>query len=509
MKTVVTAATLLSGVISLVPALEAGQTIEEKWAKSGTRREYLEWVNVWREQAHAARWSKLPKVLVIGDSIVGNYFDTVSKELKGVADCTRLNGSRVVGDPVLLQEFLLVDDERYAVIHVNNGLHGYDTTEEEYGRYLADYIDFIRAHQPQAKIVWGRSTQMMPAFCEYEKRKERLVERNRIADAIMAERGIPMTDLYSVTLGKPELYSPDGIHYNEKGSRALGLAAAASIKKALADEVKPFGMSSDEAAKWKLAFADEFDGASLDAAKWADCNPAFPGRPGSFVFARSNVSVKGGALTLTARELTDAEKASDLRGLADETWATGTVKSRARMRYGYFEARIRSMKANVCNAFWLYDPLSDDPAKKHAAGDESEEIDIVEMFGKPRDEGLVRTYCATLHRYLTPYCEAIVNKAKADVPDGSFRAKMPFDFWADYHVYGCKWTEDEIIWYVDGQKVFSRANDHWKRPLHVMLDCEVIAPWAGVPDAADLPATMSVDYVRVWTEAAGGKSAAH
>ena len=268
---------------------------------------------------------------------------------------------------------------------------------------------------------------------------------------------------------------------------------------ALLASPKPVGMADEEAAKWTLSFSDDFDGAALDRSKWSDFNPHFAGRPGSFVFARSNVAVKDGSLELTARELTDAEKASDLRGFTTEKWATGTVKSRARIRYGYFEARIRSMKANVCNAFWLYDPLSDNLAKKHAAGDESEEIDIVEMFGKPRDEGLARTYCATLHRYLTPYTEAIVNRAKAEVPGGSFRQKMPFDFWADYHVYGCKWTESEIVWYVDGEKVFSRANDHWKRPLHVMLDCEVIASWAGEPDAADLPSTMSVDYVRVWT----------
>jgi len=223
------AAVCLSGCVS-----DRTAALEAAWEKSGTPREYIEWVNVWREQADSARTSKLPKVLVVGDSIVGNYFPTISSELKGVADCTRLNGSRVVGDPMLLKEFLLVNDEKYDVIHVNNGLHGYETTEPDYGRYLAEYIDFIRTCQPQAKIVWGRSTQMMPAFCEYEKRKERLVERNRLADAVMKARGIPMTDLYAVTLGKPELYATDGIHFNAQGSRALGLAAAESIKKALA-----------------------------------------------------------------------------------------------------------------------------------------------------------------------------------------------------------------------------------------------------------------------------------
>ena len=283
-------------------------------------------------------------------------------------------------------------------------------------------------------------------------------------------------------------------------NKTIRIAFAAGVLAVSAGaEVKPLGMKSGEAEKWRLVFSDEFDGGKLDAAKWSDFNPNFLGRPGSFVFARNNVAVKDGALVLTARELTADEKASDLRGFTTETWATGTVKSRARIRYGYFEARIRSMKANVCNAFWLYDPLSDDPAKKHTAGDESEEIDIVEMFGNAKDEGLKRAYCATLHRYLTPYTEAIVNRTKAEVPDGSFRKKMPFDFWADFHVYACKWTNESITWYVDGEEVFAHANSHWKRPLHVMLDCEVIAPWAGVPEAADLPAEMTVDYVRVWS----------
>jgi len=39
------------------------------------------------------------------------------------------------------------------------------------------------------------------------------------------------------------------------------------------------------------------------------------------------------------------------------------------------------MKASVCNAFWLYDPLN--PPAKYREGSFSEEIDIFEIFGKP------------------------------------------------------------------------------------------------------------------------------
>jgi len=278
---------------------------------------------------------------------------------------------------------------------------------------------------------------------------------------------------------------------------ALSAVAVAPVAKEGATPV-PFGMAADEARDWKLAFSDEFAGGALDRSRWNDCNPDFMGRPGVFIFARNNVAVKDGFLELTARELTAAEKANDLRGLEKETWATATVKSRERIRYGYFEARIRSMKANVCNAFWLYDPLSDALDRKHAPGDESEEIDIVEVFGKTTNDHCHRAHYATLHRYLTPYSEAICNKAKAKIPNGGQRTVMPYDFWADYHVYACKWTEASLTWYVDGKEVFTRENDHWKRPLHIMLDCEIMAGWSGTPEAADLPAKMSIDYVRVW-----------
>ena len=38
------------------------------------------------------------------------------------------------------------------------------------------------------------------------------------------------------------------------------------------------------------------------------------------------------------------------------------------------------MKAAVCNAFWLYDPLVE--SVKYREGEYSEEIDIFEVFGK-------------------------------------------------------------------------------------------------------------------------------
>jgi beta-glucanase (GH16 family) len=76
--------------------------------------------------------------------------------------------------------------------------------------------------------------------------------------------------------------------------------------------------------------------------------------------------------------------------------------------------------------------------------------------------------------------------------------KVGFDFTEDFHVYGLLWTPNELVWYIDGKEVFRRENDYFKRPLHLMLDCEIMEAWVGLPDSKDLPGKFEVDYVRVW-----------
>lgn len=76
---------------------------------------------------------------------------------------------------------------------------------------------------------------------------------------------------------------------------------------------------------------DEFDGDKLDQAKWHDHNPGWQGRqPG--IFSGDNVAVSDGKLHLTAR----VETLPDLpKGC--HTFTTAAVKSKALVKYGYFE----------------------------------------------------------------------------------------------------------------------------------------------------------------------------
>ena len=246
--------------------------------------------------------------------------------------------------------------------------------------------------------------------------------------------------------------------------------------------------------------SDEFDGETLDRSKWDDWVESFQGRRRGFLFSRDNVDVANGELKLTARLLREDEKTFDNLARGFDTYATAIVKSKEKTFYGYYECRAKSMKAAVCNAFWLYDPLSDEPKKKYRPGDFSEEIDIFEIFGK---EGSKKSDCArafynTVHRLGTPYLEGRVLGSVEKLPEKSSRKKVDFDFADGYHEYGFLWTEKEMKWYADGVEMFSRPNDHFHRPMHVTFDCEIMYGWVGEPDKADLPQTFSVQYFRYW-----------
>ena len=75
-----------------------------------------------------------------------------------------------------------------------------------------------------------------------------------------------------------------------------------------------------------------------------------------------------------------------------------------------------------------------------------------------------------------------------------------------YHVYGIEWDASAIRWFVDGVQfhVMSIANgvghtEEFQKPFFVLLNMAVAGNWPGqTVDQSKLPATMYVDYVRVY-----------
>ncbi|MHC4404008.1 MAG: SGNH/GDSL hydrolase family protein [Planctomycetota bacterium] len=201
-------------------------------------RERIEWADIWVTDADK---DDLPRVLLIGDSITRGYFGEVEKALAGKVYCARLTTSKCVSDPWFPDEVqLLLKQYRFAVIHFNNGLHGWGYTEGQYRDGILRLMRTFEVHAPDAKLIWATTTPVRESndLAEVSERTVRVKTRNRLAAAIMEERGIPTNDLYGLVEGHTDYFSSDGVHFNGKGRQAQGAAVVESVLKCLGPTMK-------------------------------------------------------------------------------------------------------------------------------------------------------------------------------------------------------------------------------------------------------------------------------
>ncbi len=122
--------------------LVAGQVPAAEPETTRIVRESIEWLDVW---VSGNNTKDVPKVLLVGDSITRAYFKDVDDRLKGKAVVCRLATSKSLGDPGLLAEVKLVlGQASFEVIHVNNGMHGWGSTEAEYAKAVPELLAVLR-----------------------------------------------------------------------------------------------------------------------------------------------------------------------------------------------------------------------------------------------------------------------------------------------------------------------------------------------------------------------------
>jgi hypothetical protein len=194
--------------------------------------EFIEWCDIWISHANE---TNLPRVLLIGDSITRDYYPGVEKHLEGKAYVARLATSRFASDPVLLQEIALVlSNNKFDIIHFNNGMHGWQHSEDEYRGAFPKIIETIRAHAPNAKLIWATTTSLKVSKpnSTTEASDERIAARNAVALECLNGKNIVVDDLNASMLGHPEFHS-DNVHFNDQGKAIQAAQVAASIEKLL------------------------------------------------------------------------------------------------------------------------------------------------------------------------------------------------------------------------------------------------------------------------------------
>ena len=124
-----------------------------------------------------------------------------------------------------------VPAEEIDLVHWNNGLWDalrlYDdeplTPLDMYVSMLRRIHKRIRLLFPNAKIVFATSTAVLEAWQKpnFRRLNSELEQYNRAASALMAELGVPIDDLYTLSAGLDESFHRDAVHYNEAGCRIL------------------------------------------------------------------------------------------------------------------------------------------------------------------------------------------------------------------------------------------------------------------------------------------------
>jgi beta-glucanase (GH16 family) len=233
------------------------------------------------------------------------------------------------------------------------------------------------------------------------------------------------------------------------------------------------GVAAPLPGAWAVRFDDEFSGAGLDTSLWS------AGWYGSGVTAPvsdleddcydpSQVSQGGGVLSLTL-----AQK-SETCGGDPARYATGLVSTSGKFSftYGLVEARVwvpavAGRPGQVANwpAVWA--------DGRHWPADG--EIDIA--------EGLSGEMCSHLHDTADP---GGVGPRGGACPAGSFAG--------GWHTFAVDWEPGSLTFYYDGRDVGAVTSGVTSAPMFLVLD--YATGDAGGPVQA--PATMKVDYVRVW-----------
>ncbi len=270
---------------------------------------------------------------------------------------------------------------------------------------------------------------------------------------------------------------------------SLAVASLSSCSKP--EEVA--GCRFPEANELRLVWSDEFDGAALDTTKWSfdlgdgcQLGPDLCGWGNNelqyYTSREENIFVNDGLLTIRARR-----EIPSYLGQHQYTSARIVTKYKGDWKYGKMDIRARMpIGQGLWPAIWM---LPTDNA--YGEWPRSGEIDIMEYLGHRPDEVL-----GTIHYGNDGWG---YNSQYYTLEEGSF--------YNGFHEFTLWWSEDCILFQVDGKDIGVPNTRSTVLPstwpfdeyFHMILNVAVGGNLPGNPNAStQFPQVMEVDYVRVY-----------
>jgi beta-glucanase (GH16 family) len=271
------------------------------------------------------------------------------------------------------------------------------------------------------------------------------------------------------------------------------------------DDGTPSGAVDIQPIEWQVVFQDDFNGDSLDLAKWnIDEGDGCPdlcgwGNNEDQIYSADNITVANGILAIEGRQESDGTYTS----------ARINTKGKFDFRYGRVEVKAKLPGGQgAWPAIWM---LNSDEV--YGPWPTSGEIDIVEGFNLGVN-GNQKTQSTAHYGLPTPPYTG----TSSQYDSGS----SPTDGFVEYAL---EWERDKLRFYVDGVHFQTQNAQNWyayypadedeayneygayrlgrrdspfDQLFHLIINFAIGGDAVGAPSAGAFPQTMEVDYVRVY-----------
>lgn len=170
---------------------------------------------------------KLPRVLLIGDSVSRGYTQPTRKALEGKANVHRAPANCGPTASGLKNLDVWLGEGKWDVIHFNFGIHDRATPAADYVKRLEEIV--VRLEKTGAKLIWA-STTPIPDNPAQKQTAASIVEKNALAAEVMKKHGIPTDDLFgAMTPRLAEFQPPLDVHFTGAGYDFLGATVGEAI----------------------------------------------------------------------------------------------------------------------------------------------------------------------------------------------------------------------------------------------------------------------------------------
>lgn len=174
---------------------------------------------------------RLPRVLLIGDSISRAYTVGTRDALRGVANVHRAPENCGPTANGLKKLDLWLGKRKWDLIYFNFGIHDRATPVAVYEQRLEEIM--LRLKATGAKVIWASSTPV-PLDDPRHQPAKAIPELNTAAAHLAAKQGLQADDLYTfITPHLATTQKPGDVHFTDEGYRLLATRVSETIRAAL------------------------------------------------------------------------------------------------------------------------------------------------------------------------------------------------------------------------------------------------------------------------------------